>query len=302
MKKMMMRKFCFLAVIAAMSTMVFGASSIGIYPNSFEKPSSAALKALKATTGKPFTAGYVFVDGRYIAPPYTVQRYGTVIRINDIQVTSEIVPWNEFAKTQSGAVETRTESPVEAAAEVPSEPEPEEPEPEEESFDDSEASLDDLFDDEPSTKKKKPAAKKRTPRRAPKPKKPTVTVSYSFNGEFKHTATTIKLLKKLNDERTRIDMALRKGGYFFFGSGYQTISGNLSTAKHVFPSLISVMKANSDPDSFNNALRLSGLSYLPIALMEDLYKSRNMTRIMLERRLKADKEAKEWANLLKGGL
>ena len=118
----------------------------------------------------------------------------------------------------------------------------------------------------------------------------------------RHTATTIKLLKKLNDERTRIDMALRKGGYFFFGSGYQTISGNLSTAKHVFPSLISVMKANSDPDSFNNALRLSGLSYLPIALMEDLYKSRNMTRIMLERRLKADKEAKEWANLLKGGL
>ena len=97
-------------------------------------------------------------------------------------------------------------------------------------------------------------------------------------------------------------MALRKGGYFFFGSGYQTISGNLSTARHVFPSLISVMKANSDPDSFNNALRLSGLSYLPIALMEDLYKSRNMTRIMLERRLKADKEAKEWANLLKGGL
>ena len=297
-----MARFWLLAVVAAVSMMVFGASSGSIYPNSFEKPSIASLKALKATTGKPFSVGYVFVDGRYIAPPYTVQRYGTVIRINNIQVTSEIIPWNEFAKTQSGAVASKSEVAAEIPAESAPEPEPvAEPEVEEEAFDDSDASLDDLFDDEPA-QKKKPAVKKRTPRRTPKPKKPSVVVTYSFDGDFKHTPATVKLLKKINDERTRIDMALRKGGYFFFGSGYRTISGNLSTAKHVFPSLISAMKENSDLDSFNNALRLSGLSYLPIALMEDLYKSRNMTRIMLERRLKADKEAKEWANLLNGGL
>ena len=59
-----------------------------------------ALVELKATVGKPFSAGLVFINGKFLDPPYKVERYGTALRINGIQVTNEIVPWTEFPKTQ----------------------------------------------------------------------------------------------------------------------------------------------------------------------------------------------------------
>ena len=54
--------------------------------NNFPRPPAAAVTALNKTVGKPFDSGYVFIDGHYVKPPYTVERYGTVIRINGLQV------------------------------------------------------------------------------------------------------------------------------------------------------------------------------------------------------------------------
>ena len=48
----------------------------------FEQVPRQALVELKATIGKPFTAGLVFIDGKFIPPPYKVERYGTAFRIN----------------------------------------------------------------------------------------------------------------------------------------------------------------------------------------------------------------------------
>ena len=48
-------------------------------------------------------------------------------------------------------------------------------------------------------------------------------------------------------------------------------------------------------NAFANALRSAGLSYMPVALMEDLFRNR-IGYIMLERRLKADREANQWMN------
>ena len=94
------------------------------FASSFQKPPAAAAKALKATVGTSFKEGIVFVDGRYLPPPYKVDRYGTVLRINGVQVTGELIPWNEFVKTQSGVTVSKSES--EPAEETPaSEPEPE---------------------------------------------------------------------------------------------------------------------------------------------------------------------------------
>lgn len=295
-----MRK-TFFAVIAATVCLAGYSNGNGGIPNTFEKPSIDALKALKATVGKPFSAGYVFVDGHYINPPYTVQRYGTVIRINGIQVTGEIVPWSDFVMTQSGAKATKSESaPAAAPAAEPAaepQPEPEEEEEEPEEIGDEESSLDDLFSDEPAEKKKKPAAKRRTVRR-PKPQQPqqpAVTVSYSFEGEFTHNVKTLSYMKKINAERSKIDMNLRKGGYYFFGSRYKTVSGNASMSKYVISKLPPIMRTQSSDDAFANAMRAAGLSYLPIALMEDLFRNR-FGYIMLERRLKADREASQWLN------
>ena len=85
--------------MALLALSLFGAPAKMLAPqikNTFPKPSAAAVQALKVTVGKPFSAGYVFIDGKYLPPPYKVERYGTVIRINGCQVTREIVPWNEF--------------------------------------------------------------------------------------------------------------------------------------------------------------------------------------------------------------
>ena len=102
-----------------------------------------ALVELKATVGKPFSAGLVFVNGKFLDPPYKVERYGTALRINGIQVTNEIIPWTEFLKTQAGArVEKVDPPPAAAASAQETAPVVEESETSDSSIDD----IDDLFD------------------------------------------------------------------------------------------------------------------------------------------------------------
>ena len=50
----------------------------------------AALEALGSTPGTPQNGGFVFVDGRYLPPPYTVTRHGNGIFINRIQVEQPV--------------------------------------------------------------------------------------------------------------------------------------------------------------------------------------------------------------------
>lgn len=273
------------------------ANKNGGIPNTFERPQIEALKALRATVGKPFSSGYVFVDGRYINPPYTVQRYGNVIRINGIQVTGQIIPWGDFVMTQSGAKVTKSESTPAAETvldEEPQEAPKEEPKTEKaEESSEEETSLDDLFADEPAETKKASEPVKKPVVQRPKPQQPVVTTTYSFEGEFKHNTKTISYIKAINNERSKIEMNLRKGGYYFFGSRYKAVSGNASMAKYVINKLPPILKANTDSDSCANALRSAGLSYLPVALMDDLYRNR-FGYIMLERRLKSDRITNGW--------
>ena len=274
-----------------------GKAAAPVFKSSFTRPPAEAAVALKATVGKPFTAGYVFVDGKYVKPPYKVERHGTVIRINGIQVTDQIVPWEEFVKTQAGVTVSKTETPAAPAADVP-EPEPEpEPEIEEEEYD-SDSSLDDLFDDDP--KPKKPTAKKKTVRRkvvAPKPRKPVTTVSYSFDGKFVSNEKTKAYVAKINAVRTRIDSQLRSGGYFCFGSKYAAVSGDAAAAKRVIDKLPGVMKVNSEREAFGAAMFQAGLSFFPLALNDDLFKNR-FDYLQLTARIKEDQEQSKWQKLL----
>lgn len=272
--------------------------------NNFPRPSQAAVKALNRTVGKPFKAGYVFIDGKYIPPPYTVERYGTVVRINGLQVTSEIVSWEEFIKTQSGVTVTKTEK---AASEdsssddlfgddTPAE-EPEVEEEIEEEEDDSASSLDDLFEDDPQPKKsatKKPAKKKKAYR--PKPKKPTTVVSYSFDGPFTPNENSRKLLETVNKRRTQVDSQLRSGSIFFFSARYSNVMAGVGTAKLTMEKLPDIMKRSSSRESFGSSCRQAGLAYLPPALLDDLYRNR-LDYIQLVERRKAERAEKQWQSL-----
>ncbi len=285
----MMQKVMVLLLASAVSAVALAASTA--YRSSFSKPPSAAVKALKATRGKEFQSGWVFVDGKYIPPPYKVERFGTVIRINGTQVTGEIVPWTEFIKTQEGVEVTRNES---APAEEPVEDifDEEEEEEEEDIFadeEDEESTLDDLFDDEPAEKKSAPA-KKAKKKRKPRPKKPTVTVSYNFEGEFKPNEKTKALVKKINDERTKIDMKLRSGGYILCGSRYgRTIFGEPAAAKRLLAKLPDIMKDNSNAEAFRSAMFAAGFNYLSPTIISDLHRNR-FSYPQIQQRLKAEDE------------
>lgn len=280
--------------------------------SSFAPADSASAKELKRTVGKPFESGYVFIDGRYLPPPYTVERYGTVIRINNVQVTGEIVPWEHFLKTQEGVEVSKSSAggePEPAAAATPAddlftdepsaEPEPEpEPELEEEDFDDEGSSLDDLFEDNPEPKPKKEAPKKKKPKtvRKPKVRRPAVTVSYTLKGPFRHNDKTKGYVDKINRERTRIERVLRMGGYFCFGSRYGAVSGDERQCRLLIGKLPEIMRDNPDAAAFNAAMRKAGFTYYPPALIRDLARNR-FGYLELMKRRKAEKEAKQWQDL-----
>ncbi len=257
----------------------------------YTKSPAAARKALKGSVGRPINNGWVFVDGKYIPPPYKVMRLGTVIKINDFQVTNEVIPWEEFVKTQSGAKVTKTQSggadssSGEAAA---AEPEPE-PEPES-SDDDWENSLDDLFDDSPAPKQ---SAKKGGSGYKPRPKKPSVTVTYTLEGDFVPNAKSDALLAKLNDYRTKIDANLRSGGCYFFSSRYSNVSVDAGATRFMVEKLPEIMKASESRAALYQAARAAGFAYISPPIASDLFKNR-IDYLPLMQRNQAKKDRSSW--------
>jgi len=259
----------------------------------FAKVPKQALVELKATVGKPFSAGLVFVNGKFLDPPYKVERYGTALRINGIQVTNEIIPWTEFLKTQSGVRVEKVDPPPAAAAPVAeSAPPAEEPEVAE-SSDSSDDDIDDLFDDDPKPKKKvaaKPAAVKRQPKAAPPPQ-PTTTVV--LDGEFKPNDKTKAMVARINKERTRVETVLRKGGCYFFGTRYTPISVDRMPTEMFLSSMPDVMKDNTGFNQFSSAARAKGITFLSESVMLDLFRNR-LDYFRLQTRAKAVKEEGKW--------
>lgn len=259
-----------------------------------------AVKALKVESGKPFRSGMVFIDGKYIPPPYTVQRYGLVLRINKIPVTGPLIPWERFVRTQEGVKATKTvtgggETPAEETVDLPEIPE----EDDDDMYGDDDFLLSDLFDDEPASKKSSSASKNK-PARKPKPRKPTVTVTYSFDGEFKHNDKTLALQKKIMQARADIETILRDGGFVCFGSSYSRVTGDAGTARIVLGKLPGLMQSSPNAKALASGIRASGITFFPDALCRDLFENRIDYRQLLERQ-KAVEEDEKLKALLKGG-
>jgi len=239
-----------------------------------------ALKALQIAKGKPCSTGVVFMDGKYIPPPYVVKRYGTAIMINDVQVTAPLVAWEEFVKTQSGVKVSRSEAPVAAEPEA-------EPEEEEEEEVDEDDPLADLFDDEPKPAKKSAPKKKR----AKKPPKPTVTTTYTLEGEFVMNDASKKLVEKINRYRTDVNARLIKGGFIFFGSNYSRVSGEARETKRLLNTLPGLMRTASSGSQLLGELRANGFSYLTEQIADDLVRNRYLYPQLEARARKMNEEA-----------
>jgi len=254
-----------------------------------------ALVELKATVGKPFSAGLVFVNGKFLDPPYKVERYGTALRINGVQVTNEIIPWTEFLKTQPGVRVEKVEPPPAAAAPAPVQETASAAE-ETATSDSSIDDIDDLFDDDPKPKKKvaaKPAAVKRQPKAAP----PQPTTTVVLDGEFVPNDKTKAMVARINKERTRVETVLRKGGCYFFGTRYTPISVDRMPAEMFLSSIPGVMKSNTAFEPFSSAARAKGITFLSEAVLRDLFRNR-LDYIRLIAREKAIKEEGKWGTML----
>ena len=252
-----------------------------------------ALVELKATVGKPFSAGLVFVDGKFLDPPYKVERYGTALRINGIQVTNEIVPWTEFLRTQPGARVEKVETPQSADAPA-AEPAPAAEEPEVEESYDSSDDIDDLFDDDPKPKKK---ATKKTAARRPVKTAPPPATTIVFDGEFKPNDKTKHMVARINKERTRVETTLRNGGSYFFSARSMPISVDRLPTEMLLSSLPDVMKSSTSFEQFSSAARAKGLTFISDKVMRDLFRNR-LDYIRLQARAKAVKEGGKWGTTL----
>lgn len=266
--------------------------SAALTAEAFPEIPRESVKALRITRGKSFFGGAVFVNGKYLPPPYVVERWGTGIRINKIQVSGQVVDWGEFLKTQPGAQSAAVESAPVAASEPAPKAVEETPAPEAEENED-ETSLDDLFGDEPKPKKKANARKVRktsVAKQAAKlqPSEPAVS---SPDVEFSHNDASKALLKRINSMRTDIDRILRRGGFFCFGDRYSQVTGDARTLSELLEKLPELQQDSSDFPSFYAGMRAAHFVYLNEGVCEDLFANRIDYRPLKELRAKLKQES-----------
>ena len=256
----------------------------------FEEIPKESAKALGVTRGKPFEYGLVFVNGKYIEPPYVVERWGTGIRINSIPVTGQVIDWSEFVKTQDPASVTKVmPDPVaEAPAPVQSYAQPSY-----QAQSDADA-LDDLFDDNPAPKKAAPP-----PRRVVAPKPRQAAPRYELSGKFVKNEAARALVKRINDHRTEIDGILRRGGFIFFGDNYSRVVGDSRTADSMLAALPELMQREESVNSFRGAVRANGMVYINEIIAAQIFGNKIDYRRLQERRQKI-KQEREWSKLLNG--
>ena len=264
-----------LAALIAISSMSAGA---------FQPVPKEGAKALGVTRGKPFSAGMVFINGKYIEPPYVVERWGTGLRINSIPVTGQVVDWNEFLKTQDGVKTVKKEVAQTVPAVTPSEAP---------AVDAS--SLDDLFDDDP--KPSKSAQSSSASRSVSASAAPKSVTTYSLSGAFKPNDASKSLLGRINSSRTEIDRILRSGGFVCFGDSYSRVTGDKRTLMTMLERLPELEQRSESLDDFRAGVRSAGLIYLNEVLCEDLFRNRIDYRRLKERREKIKSDQK-WNQIL----
>jgi len=246
---------------------------------------SEAIEALGLTLGTPKRKGFVFIEGRYISPPYTVSRKGNGIFINRIQVEQPIA-WTAEALTPSAI------PPSKAVVNTPDKAEEVNPSPLPPPLDtaapvaviDSGAvatppttegqvgkSLDALFDG-PSTNN--------IVIDAPNPaglEKKALPVGLTQQQKD-------ELRKKLDMIRARFELGLAQGEIYFFNAKHGRVNGTYGTAKALFAVLPEALRYSQSPQDLMARLSKGGVNFLDLAICTDLYKNKLNFMVLNDRR------------------
>lgn len=244
--------------------------------NAFEKVPAAARAALSGTRGKKaLSSGFVFVDGRYVKPPYRVARFGTAIFVNNEQVTDQIVSWKAFLAASNGGI-----APAPAAKPAEAKPEPAPA-----AAPSAARSVDDLFDDEPApSAAKKPAAK-------PKPKPVAAEEDDGSAASFAANAQTDKMLKRVNAYRSEVHRRLSAGNVCFFGSRYGQVNVPPRLAQKLMAVLPDAVRDANDAADLHARMKQGGFAFMSKEICEDLIANRADYPALAERRRKMQSDA-----------
>ena len=232
-----------------------------------------AVAALGSTPGMPQTGGFVFIDGKYLPPPYTVSRRGNGIFINRIQVVQP-VPWAGPAQEEEAPKKLDDDGEFKVVEEEKIKAKAAEDDDllfgDAGNADEKEGAhaVDALFDDTP-------AAKKKEPERKPPP--PTgASLSKQQLDEMRAGLDTV---------RKRYETTLGQGDFYFFAQHHRPVNGTYGSAKTLFSVLPAALRASQSPQDLMAKLNQGGVYFLDLATCTDLHKNR-VTFMQLDERRK----------------
>ena len=263
-----------------------------------------ALSDLGSTYGLPQMNGFVFIDGRYIPPPYTVTRKGNAIFINRIQV-EQPVPWPRPELVPSADAEPAKKAgdadgdfePVTAAARAPA---PQGAAAEAPAAAETSAkakavkSIDDLFADDDAPVKAASAAQTSVAAEVPEakasgkvsPQAETETGSASEASEREKKV----LIANLERLRKGYEQSLSRGDMFFFGQRHNRLNGNYGTARTLMKVLPKALRNADSPNDLWQRLTQGGVYFIDMGICAELYRNK-LTFPQLEERQRKIEEA-----------
>lgn len=236
----------------------------------------AALAELGIAYGAPGMSGFVFVEGRYLAPPYTVTRRGNGIFVNRVQV-EQPVAWPRGVEPASAARAVDADGDFETVAPEAAQPVPAQPV-EDEAKEKAVKSIDDLFADEEAPVAAPPTAAAARPA-------PAAAAQAVRPPEGGHTRDKAPVIEGLDRIRAGYEQALSRGEIFFFGQRHNRVNGTYGTARTLMGVLPKALRYAESPLDLQNRLKQGGVYFLDIGICGELFKNRN-TFPLLEERLR----------------
>jgi hypothetical protein len=242
----------------------------------------AAIETLGTTPGIPQSNGFVFIEGRYIAPPYTVIRKGNGIFINRVQVEQPFA-WAALSVMPA----TTAPAPKRGDDANKGEAEKEKPLPDVRAIEgagaeSSEApvgnTLDALFDEKPAS----PATEAKQGG-TPEKKAAAVILTQTQKDELR---------QKLDMRRLRFETGLGQGEIFLFNEKFGRLNGTYGTARALFAVLPEALRYATSPQDLMARLNQGGVNFLDINACSDLYRNK-LSFMTLSARRRAIENAEE---------
>jgi len=242
-----------------------------------------ALAELGTTLGVPQNGGFVFIEGRYLPPPYTVTRRGNGIFINRIQV-QQPVPWDSFSEAPG---DTAGKKAVDADGDFENVDAPaKEANPGAPAVSEVVKSIDDLFADDAE----KPAIPANDA--TEEPQAPARTAKALDPEEAKQKKEELRA--SLERLRKGYEQALAQGEVFFFSQRHNRVNGNYGTARTLMGVLPKALRHAESPQDLMARLNQGGIYFVDLGMCSALFRNKRTFPLLEERLAKIEEaEAKE---------